>query len=74
MDYAVCGQQKQRTISFDIEITESHEKDFLSLLVQVAKGIQNDIWFHNRADNFCTRRYCAYWRECESDCGGTVRD
>lgn len=74
IDYSVCGQQKQRVISFDVQITKSHERSVLNLLAMVAKGIENDVWFHNRIDNFCTRRYCQYWRECESDCGGTVRD
>lgn len=74
IDYSICGQKNQRVISFDLEVTESHERSFLNLLAQVARGIENDVWFHNRIDNFCSRRYCAYWRECETDCGGRVRD
>lgn len=74
IDYAICGQQKQRVISFDIEITQEDERMFLNLLAQVARGIKNEIWPHNRIDNYCTRRFCSYWRECQDLCGGRVRD
>lgn len=74
LDYAICGQQKQRVISFDIEVTQEDERMFLNLLAQVAKGIKNEIWPHNRIDNYCSRRFCSYWRECESLCGGRVKD
>ncbi len=74
IDYAICGQQKQRVISFEFQVTESDERMFLNLLAQVARGIQNEVWPHNRIDNYCSRRFCAHWQECESLCGGRVRD
>ena len=73
-DYNVCGQKQPRVISFDVEVTETHEKHALSLLAGVADGIQKEVFFHNRGDNFCRRRYCSYWAECEEEKGGTVRD
>lgn len=74
LDYSICGQKEQRVISFEFEVTQEDERMFLNLLAQVAKGIKNEIWPHNRIDNYCTRRFCAYFRECEDLCGGTVRD
>ncbi len=74
IDYAVCTLKNPRVASFEIEITESDERCFLNLVAQVAKGIENEVWFHNRIDNYCSRRFCSYWRECEKDCHGTVRD
>jgi hypothetical protein len=73
-DYTVCGKKSAKVISFDTTVTESDEKHALSLLAGVANGIQKEVFFHNRGDNFCSRRYCAYWRECEEEKGGTVRD
>lgn len=29
-------------------------------------------WMPNRNDMMCSRKYCPYWRECESEYGGTV--
>ncbi len=72
--YNVCGQKEPRVISFDVSVTESEEKLALRTLATVADGIQKGVFFHNRGDNFCSRRYCAYWRECEEENGGTVRD
>ncbi len=74
VDYAVCLKTTQRVESFEIEITESDERSFLFLLAEVAKGVEAEVFPHHRIDNFCSRRYCSYWRECEEDRGGRVRD
>lgn len=73
-DYAVCLKKSAKIISFDAKVTESDEKLALTTLASVANGIKKGVFFHNRGDNFCSRRYCAYWPECEAENGGTVRD
>ena len=38
----------------------------------VAEGIASGVYAPNRSSNLCSKRYCAYWQECEREFGGTV--
>ena len=38
----------------------------------VQEGIQSGLYFPNRQSTLCSRRHCAFWRQCEKEFGGTV--
>ena len=46
----------------------------LTLFKGVAKGIDNETYIPNRSHFMCSKRFCAYWRECESNFGGKVKE
>ncbi|MCE5311025.1 MAG: PD-(D/E)XK nuclease family protein [Acidobacteriales bacterium] len=40
----------------------------------VREGMQNGLYFPNRQSMLCSRRHCAYWRQCEKEFGGTLAE
>jgi hypothetical protein len=40
----------------------------------VQEGIQSGLYFPNRHSLLCSRKHCAFWRQCEREFGGTVRE
>jgi hypothetical protein len=40
----------------------------------VQEGIQSGLHFPNRQSILCGRKQCAFWRQCEREFGGTVRE
>lgn len=70
VDYSIRG--KDQNHSFPLEFDASTERNVLTTFDSVANAIQKEIWIPNRNSNYCTRRFCAYWDQCEKDCGGTV--
>ena len=45
----------------------------LSLINRVAKGIDKEVFIPNRAHFMCSKRFCAFWRECQQEFGGKVK-
>ena len=46
----------------------------MNLFKSVAKGIDNETFLPNRGHFMCSKRFCAYWKECESNFGGKVKE
>jgi hypothetical protein len=40
----------------------------------VQEGIPSGLYFLNRQSTLCSRRHCAYWRQCEKEFGGTLAE
>ncbi len=40
----------------------------------VQEGIESGLYFPNRQSLLCGRKQCAFWRHCEREFGGTVRE
>jgi CRISPR/Cas system-associated exonuclease Cas4 (RecB family) len=40
----------------------------------VQDGMRTGLYIPNRAGFLCSRRYCGYWRRCEREYGGTVKE
>lgn len=55
-------------------ITEADRRHVAALYPIVADAIATEIYPPRRSSNLCSRRYCASWRTCEAEFGGTVRD
>jgi hypothetical protein len=60
-------QQSYRVGEADLKSTE-----VLYPLVQ--EGIRNELYFPNRQSTLCSRRNCAFWRQCEREFGGMVEE
>jgi hypothetical protein len=58
-------QQAYTVGSQDVQATEV-------LYPFVQTGIANGLYFPNRQSLTCSRRNCAFWRQCEREFGGTV--
>jgi CRISPR/Cas system-associated exonuclease Cas4 (RecB family) len=70
VDYSL--RAKEGNFHFSLEFDASTERNVLITFDSVANAIQKEIWIPNRNSNYCTRRFCAYWDQCEKDCGGIV--
>jgi len=44
------------------------------LYSMVQEGIRSGLYFPNRGSMMCSRRHCAFWRQCEAEFGGTVQE
>jgi RecB family exonuclease len=60
-------QQSYRVSEADLKSTQ-----ILYPLVQ--EGIRNELYFPNRQSTLCSRRNCAFWRQCEREFGGIVEE
>ena len=40
----------------------------------VQEGIRSGLYYPNRQSMLCGRKYCAFWKHCEREFGGTVRE
>ena len=53
---------------------DEDKKYALSLIQNVAKGIDNETYIPNRSSFMCSKKFCAFWKECEENFGGKVRE
>jgi len=44
-----------------------------SMVGFVKKGIEKGVFIPNRGSFLCSKRFCGYWKECQSEFGGTVK-
>ena len=56
--------------SFDI--TEGDLKATQTIYARASQAMRSEHYMPNRFSIFCSRRNCAYWRDCESEWGGEV--
>lgn len=73
VDYAVATSKPQ-VLSYTVPFTEEDELYFLSLMGQIADGIQKEVWVPNRSHFLCSRKYCGYANLCEKKFHGRVKD
>ena len=43
-----------------------------TLYDMAAEGMQSGLYIPNRGSNLCSRKHCAFWRECTAEYGGSV--
>jgi hypothetical protein len=51
-------------------VGEADLKSTQILYPLVQEGIRNGLYFPNRQSTLCSRRNCAFWRQCEREFGG----
>jgi RecB family exonuclease len=42
------------------------------LIPIVAEAMESGLYLPNRSSNYCSRKYCSFWRQCQTDYGGEV--
>jgi len=72
-DYAV-KLKTPKVVTLTEQITEEQKAFTLTLLGEVDRAIQNEVFYPNRSNFMCSRKGCGYYRECEKKYGGRVRD
>jgi hypothetical protein len=55
---------------FTVEPSDVEQTQRLYSAVQHA--IRAGLFLPNRSSNLCSRRYCSFWRRCETEYGGKV--
>ena len=58
--------------SYRIGEADLHATQVLYPLAQ--SGMQSGLYFPNRQSLLCSRRNCAFWKHCEGDFGGAVKE
>jgi RecB family exonuclease len=54
------------------EVTGGDLRATQTIYAGASQAMKSDIHMPNRLSMFCSRRNCAYWRDCERDWGGEV--
>ena len=55
-------------------VSEADLKSTQVLYPLVQAGIRTGVYFPNRQSTLCSRRNCAFWRQCEREFGGVVEE
>ena len=61
-------------VQHTLSVTDSHRKYAESIYPAVAEAMTSGLYLPRRASYLCSRKHCAFWRHCEQEHGGTVRD
>ena len=61
-------------VQHTVQITDSHRKYAETIYPAVAEAMTTGVYLPRRASYLCSRKHCAFWRHCEAEHGGTVRD
>jgi len=72
LDYAIRGKDE----AMSLPVAFNHDtlaQNVISEFDDVAKWIQREAWPPSRGHYLCSRKYCSFFRDCEADCGGTVK-
>jgi RecB family exonuclease len=56
------------------ELTPADTQYAATMFSMVADAIDTGLHIPNRGSTLCSRKQCAFWRECQKDHGGAVRD
>ena len=57
-----------------LELTPEDLQITVVLYPLVREAMQTNTFLPNRLSLSCSRRHCAFWRQCEREFGGYVRD
>jgi len=53
-------------------LTPNHTQYAATLYDMAAEAMASGLYLPNRGSNLCSRKYCAFWRECQAEYGGCV--
>ena len=56
------------------ELTPADTHYAATMFSMVADAIETGLHIPNRGSTLCSRKQCAFWRDCQKDHGGAVRD
>jgi len=62
-----------KVISQTFPILASDREHVRQLFPIIADAMAQGFAVPNRSSNFCSRKYCSFWRSCQADYGGTVQ-
>lgn len=72
IDY-LLKSKRPKLIHFITEIAADDVQYAEAVYPMVQDSIRDGVFYPRRSDRFpCTRRYCAFWRACETEFGGRV--
>jgi len=72
-DYAIKTRDP-KIITIEHETSDEEKAFVLSLLGQVDHAIKSEAFYPNRSSWMCSKKSCGYWRQCEKDYNGKVRE
>jgi RecB family exonuclease len=66
--------QRPQIVEHSYQIGEQDLRATTTLFPLVQEGMRSGLYHPNRQSMLCSRRHCPFWRECEQEFGGTVRE
>ena len=62
-----------------VRVTDAEERSGFSKILSkfhlaVASNIKTGNWLPNRANYLCSKKWCGYWRVCQKEHGGVIKD
>lgn len=71
----IVKNKTPKVVSHSTEIEASDVAYAEAIYPMVQESIRDGVFYPRRSDQFpCTRRYCPFWRACESEFGGRVAE
>jgi len=58
----------------DFEVSAQDRLATQTLYARASEAMRSEFHMPNRTSMFCSRRNCAYWRDCEREWGGEVSE
>lgn len=55
-----------------LSLTPAHTQYAATIYDMAAESMQSGLYLPNRGSYLCSRRHCAFWRECQAEYGGVV--
>jgi len=63
-----------KVVQLETEITEADVRFVESMYPLARDVIQAGLYMPNRACRLCSKKYCSFWRACEAEFGGRVKE
>jgi hypothetical protein len=61
-------------VQLEHSVTEQERRGPERIYPLVQEGMRSGLYFPSRQSVLCSRRYCAFWKHCEREFGGTVKE
>ena len=71
--YTITKTKTPAVVQQTVEITAEDRAYAEYIYPAVQDGMRCGEVLPRRSSNLCSRKHCAYWRECQADYGGYVR-
>ena len=72
MDY-VIPNKSPKLVTIGYQVSDADVRLTETMYPAVQQAIRDGRYLPNRNSPLCSRKNCAFWRECESEWGGEVK-
>jgi CRISPR/Cas system-associated exonuclease Cas4 (RecB family) len=72
--YTITKTKTPAVVQQTVEITEDDRRYAEFVYAHAQQQMRDGVITPRRSSNLCSKKHCAYWRECVAEYGGSVRE